>query len=223
VQKVVFQFTIDQKFGGLTANGDVATKDFPFGLAADPGSKFLYVALSSVINVYKILANGELSLLESISAGTPSETDLVAVHPSGHFVYVTDSRNAVIHQFKIQADGRLASIGVVDAPGAFGIAIHPSGKFVFTANLFFNSASSFKVNTLTGQLTPVATTGGLNMPNDIAVEPKGAFAYIPDLDDGTVAQFKINPVTGALSALGLVNTESPPNPKAGPFSLAITH
>jgi 3-carboxymuconate cyclase len=134
--------------------------------------------------------------------------------PAG-FLYVANGWTGNISAYAIdQATGALA-----EAPGSpFLAGVNPvsivadaSGRFVYVTNAgtFFtgNTISAFRVDELTGALTPVPGSPFLlpegSIPQALAADPAGRFLYttirFPVSQSGAVAVFGINQTNGALT------------------------
>ena len=103
--------------------------------------------------------------------------EIIAIDPTGQFLYVTDSLNDQIVAFTIdQTTGALtpmASLLTVVGDGAFALAIDPSGQFVYEGNSYDGTISMFTRNPTTGVLTAVPGSPrayGGSWPSGIVIE-----------------------------------------------------
>jgi len=115
------------------------------------------------------------------AGGSPG---VMAIDPTGQFLYVTDQNNGQLVEFAIsQTTGALTALssspitvgsGAASAP--YGVSIDPSGQFLYVGNTNDGTISEFTLNSGTGALTavggsPVNSGGNLtNDPSSIAIE-----------------------------------------------------
>jgi 6-phosphogluconolactonase len=142
----------------------------PRHLAFHPNGKFVYLLTEMEDSVtafaYKA-SNGSLSPLQTVSALTtlrkdykgPKEAAEIVVHPSGKFLY-TSNRAGIdtISAFSINpAKGTLQLKNEYPTMGKTprNFAIDPTGKFLLAANQESNTIVTFRVDAITGALTPI--------------------------------------------------------------------
>jgi DNA-binding beta-propeller fold protein YncE len=134
----ISQYTIGA--GGMLAPlnpAAIATGMFPVALAIDPGGRWLYSANtnSAEVGLFSIGSSGALAALNpprvAIGTANVNNPSGIAVDPSGHYVYVTDSVDptGMVWQFTIGMTGALTPMtppsvpaGVV--PQSIAIAAH---------------------------------------------------------------------------------------------------
>jgi 6-phosphogluconolactonase len=129
----------------------------------------------------------------------------VAGHPSGKFLYATDSTANAVRAYQIDpASGALTQLPGPDAivgTNPVSMAVHPSGQFLYVGNYGSDSVSAFSINATTGALTPMQgspfATG--HLPNAIVIDPSGQYLYSPNNGANNVSGFVINRTTGALT------------------------
>ena len=155
----VSMFITDATTGALASIGTIAAGLGPTAIAVHPSGKFAYVPDGTGILVYTVdAATGALA-----SAGTTPEAGAaiaIAVHPSGNFAYgLTGPKN--VSMFTVNTDtGTLTSIGTIAAGlGPTAIAVHPSGKFAYVTNSASNSVSMYSIDSATGALKLIGSTG----------------------------------------------------------------
>ncbi|MCC7327182.1 MAG: beta-propeller fold lactonase family protein [Burkholderiales bacterium] len=133
----------------------------PWAIAADPLGKYVYLVSDlKGVQPYRI-APGTGTLTP---VGGPIDVGGgrgVTVDPTGRFVYVTSGSGPVksgVNAFAIGPDGRLTAIGARVPTGDSPLAVvtDPGGRFVYTANLFSNNVSAFRIDPAGGGLTPIA-------------------------------------------------------------------
>jgi YVTN family beta-propeller protein len=138
----------------------------PHAVAVDRSGKFAVAAGAfGGVSLYTIDATtGALTTTTTLSEGTEPDTTLrgsVAFHPTGPFVYVTNSGSNNVLEYTIDPSmGTLTSIGTIAAGSApTSIAIDPSGSFAYVANVGSNDVSMYSIDPIAGTLTLLGTMG----------------------------------------------------------------
>jgi 6-phosphogluconolactonase len=159
--------------GALTPNNPPYAKVNPGAgprhLAFHPNGKFAYVLSEMESSVtafaYKV-SNGSLSPLQTISTFSilrkdqsgPKEAAEIAVHPNGKFLYASNRAGIdTISTFSI--DPAKGTLKLKDEYPTMGktprnFAIDPTGKFLLAANQESNNIVIFRIDSITGALTP---------------------------------------------------------------------
>src|SRR6266481_5017421 len=141
----------------------------PRHLAFHPNGKFAYVLTEMEDSVtafaYKA-SNGSLSPLQTVSALStlrkdfkgPKEAAEIVVHPSGKFLYASNRAGIdTISAFSINpAKGTLQLKNEYPTMGKTprNFAIDPTGKFLLAANQESNTIVTFRIDAITGALSP---------------------------------------------------------------------
>jgi 6-phosphogluconolactonase (cycloisomerase 2 family) len=213
----ISMFTIDPVSGFLraTSPAQVPTGFLPTGIVASTG--FVYTANrdDNSVSMFAIAANsGELTPLsprETVvpplykSRSTFSSPGFVTVHPSGHFLYVTDQGNGSIMTFSI--DSLTGTLTPTNPAGAIAgvypwkVVFDPAGRFAYVPDAGTGTVWMYSVDAGTGALTlnPRVSVPAGSEPAYMAVHPSGKFAYVVDRFNGNVAMYNIDPVSGTLS------------------------
>ena len=105
-----------------------------------------------------------------------AETNLVAVDPTAHFVYVANSGDNTISGYYIhQNDGRLKPMPDSPFHGDYNkpvsLAVDPTGRFVYVANFDDNTVSGYRIEgngTLNSVPVSTVKTAG---PRSLAITP----------------------------------------------------
>jgi 6-phosphogluconolactonase (cycloisomerase 2 family) len=158
----------------------------------------------------------------------PGHPGLVAVHPSGSFVYTVDRSQGVVVAAKAAQDGKLSvtqtpHVGI-STSGPFGIALAAMGPnvFVYTANLVSDTVSSLVVKPDKMDLVGECPTG-MGNPTGMVADPTGHNLYVVNRDASTVAQFAIGATNGvALIPAASIFTEASPSETSHPLYIATT-
>jgi len=169
----VLVYRFDAAKGVLTPNTPPFAKlspgSGPRHLAFHPSGKFAYVLTEMENSVtafaYKA-SNGSLSPLQTLSTlsvlrkdySGPKEAAEIAVHPSGKFLYASNRAGIdTISVFSIDpAKGTLQLKNEYPTMGKTprNFAIDPTGKFLLAANQESNNIVVFRIDAITGALTP---------------------------------------------------------------------
>src|SRR6267154_110345 len=141
----------------------------PRHLAFHPNGKFAYVLTEmedSVTAFAYTASNGSLSPLQTVSALStlrkdykgPKEAAEIAVHPSGKFLYASNRAGIdTISAFSINpAKGTLQLKNEYPTMGKTprNFAIDPTGKFLLAGNQESNNIVTFRIDAITGALSP---------------------------------------------------------------------
>lgn len=139
---------------GVSSNG-------AWGIAIDPAGTRIYVANvnASLIDVLSIdRTTGQLAHINAIPTGP--DPYVIAMHPSGKYLYV-GNYNDTVDTYSIDAStGLLSFVGAAsgfDTP--LGFTVDKSGLYLFVANFWGMNISSLAINQATGLPSPITTTG----------------------------------------------------------------
>ena len=214
-------FSVNPSTGALTVvTGSpftVASGQGAQGMAVDPGGKFLFVPQHNTNQVaaFTINATGQLTATPSSPFSTGSFPVQATVDPSGKYVYVSDSLDALggISAYTIAATGDLTPVPgspftTLVNGGPVGLAVHPNGKFLYIAMAGGVTAGTQivgqTINASTGALSPI--TGSPfpagNQPSNVAIDPAGKFLFATNMMDNTVSAFTIDGTSGGLTPVG---------------------
>ncbi len=223
----LFGFSRDTNTGVLTAdpNSPYGASDFPYGLAVDPTSEFLFVTAQQrhEVHSYKI-GNVTTSLLLTETVNSPvstaSEPYGAVVSPlgnaSGGFLFTADAGVGRVSVFSYDTLGNLTELTSQGSPWpsggqSEGLAIDPTGTCLYVANYADGTVSSFSVaanGVLTANQTEngAVSTGNLSQvpnpgPIDVKVDPAAPYVYVVNSLDGSVSLFST-----ANCTLTLINT-----------------
>ena len=185
-------------------------------VAADPSSKFLFVAnyFSSDISAFTI--NSTMGALTPVAASpfaTEFGMDSIAIDPTGKFLYGVTGNSENLWAYSIDSTGALTPLtGTPTAIAPSGTAsdsvvIDPSGSYLYVTNRDSSSARlyGFARDTTTGGIAPLA---GSPIPLDglatkSAFDATGGFLLVTGTNvfgtAGGVDIFSLNALTGALT------------------------
>src|SRR5437899_4414384 len=219
-------FTISDTFTGFSST------NFP-RIEADPLGRFVFITnfAAGQIDVFQVdQTTGALTVAPSSPVHASSPIHL-AVEPSGSFVYVPDSQNALINIFSIDSAGNMTlktpfAIPTGPVPGTDAplfIEAHPNGQFLFTANR--GSVAAYVIDQTTGALSyapgsPFNTSSLQIAPLLLTLDATANFLYVADTGNNGIPGFTVDR-TGALTLIngspfpGSSVSDLVPNP-AGP-------
>jgi DNA-binding beta-propeller fold protein YncE len=206
-------------------------------MAINSSGDILYVSdnAAGLIYTFTVSASGTLSQnggpVNSLGSATGSP-GLMAIDPTGSFLYVDDITNGVVSLFNITsgtpAFGAFYPTGfTTNGPVGMDIASLPSATYVLTANQTAGNVWAFQILNSGVLATPISS-GNVSAPTGIAVDPENQFAYTANQGDGTVGIFELNvpcpTVVQPVCQIGTKATET--NPPAGgsaPFDVVLTN
>jgi 6-phosphogluconolactonase len=151
----------------------------PRHFAFHPNGKFGYVLneMDATVTAFSYDSkNGSLSVLQTINTlpkdySGPKEAAELVVHPSGKFLYASNRAGIdTITVFSIDpTKGTLKLAGKTSTEGKTprNFAIDPTGAFLLAANEESNNIVVFKIDTVTGGLTPTGQT--VEVPSPVCI------------------------------------------------------
>ena len=124
----------------------------PFAMTMTPNGAFMYVTnlgtlfppyspIPGTISEYRVEADGSLTSIGSLNAGTGP--GFLTVSPDGKFAYVGNLHDTTVMVFAIQADGTLSLIQTFDTGnGPVQVTFSPDARFAYIALTGADLASS---------------------------------------------------------------------------------
>ena len=208
----------DQTTGALTPipGSPYSTGSGSMAVAADPSSKFLFVAnyFSSNISAFTIKSTtGELTPVATSPFAAEFGMDSLAIDPTGQFLYAVTGNSEKLWTYSIDSTGALTPL--TNSPTAIApsgtasdsVVIDPSGSYLYITNRDSTSAGlyGFARDTTAGGITPLP---GFPIPLDglatkSAFDAMGKFLLVTGTNAfgtaGGVDIFSLNASTGALT------------------------
>jgi 6-phosphogluconolactonase len=133
-------------------------------------------------------------------------------HPNGHTAYCVNELDSTVDVLEwSKADGSLKPVKRIDLlPEGFnGISracdtvITKDGRNVYFANRDKDFLYSFRADTKTGSLTPMARTNcGGKIPRNFTLDPTERWMLVANQDSNLLSVFERNPQTGSLAEMG---------------------
>lgn len=117
---------------------------------------YVITEMSGEINVYAPSVNGQMEMIQRISAAAEGYAEhsgaAIRIHPSGKFLYVSLRTTNMIGVFRIRPNGTLERVTHVSCHGVTprDIAISPCGRFLLAANQDSGDISVFTLDAGTG-------------------------------------------------------------------------
>ncbi len=226
----IMPYSIDQKTGILTAVGSGTIVNTPSSangyispLAVAPTGRFAYVlnegGREQSVVIYSVGSDGSLSPTGSpvTFSNTGYIHNVLAIAPSGHYLYVADWAQAEVNVYAIDANsGALTAVSgspfainngtiggpAMDDPAALAVAL--SGDYLYAPDSD-GSISMFSVAPATGVLTSM-NYFYVNQGNDggpLVFNSAGTHAYMLCAGNGWITAYSVNTSTGALNQIGL--------------------
>jgi 6-phosphogluconolactonase (cycloisomerase 2 family) len=183
-------------------------------IAFSPDGRFLLVTerTANRIDIFQVLANGELSEVKSNASAAPGAF-AASFSPRGTLIVsetgAGGDNDSTVSSYAVRADLTVQPISTaVPTLGAANCwnAVTPDGRFVYVSNAGsasiagFSIAASGALNALPGTIVGSNADGATNL--DIAVSADGAYLYSLNAGDGTLGVFAIDQRSGALTNLG---------------------
>jgi 6-phosphogluconolactonase len=229
-------FAIDSSSSALSAvpNSPFPNNSYTNRAAFTPSGNFLYVvdggSDTGIAGVSGYSVNRTTGSLTPISGGTftysafGSEYFDVAVHPSGQFLYFTETDG--IHAFNIdQSTGALTQISsgpLAPLPSPMQLTMNSSGAVLYAAVGGQGTIAAYSVNPSTGALTEVAgspyqvnpSPAPANVLFSFTLDPRGEFLYAQGQNGSIfgIVEFSVDSGTGALAQLGILSDAFPSGP-----------
>lgn len=245
----VVAFTMDEQSGVLTLvpGSPFAAQKRTRSVQVHPSGRFVYAtnAHSNSISAYRVdEKTGVLTPVEGspFSTGAQMVVDPIAwriqdappesggapfrveVHPSGRFIFVTNSMGLSFSVFRVDADSG-ALTPLKDSPirtgggqRPYAVSVHPSGRFVYVSSWNNQKLWAYGFDEDSGQLNPLSTPSfsvqGYG-PINIDFNAQGTRAYVTNVGSNSITQFSVDARTGELSLDETVRT------RYQPFDLAL--
>ena len=182
----------------------------PHIVVFDQAGRFIATADLGIDKVQILrLEGGDLFLVSEASMAPGAGPRHVVFHHGGRILYVINELNATITALEYDpASGNLGRqlqtvstepAGYTGPHSTAEIAIHPSGKFLYASNRGHNSIAEFRIDPMSGLLSPIGhTMSGINFPRNFAIDPSGAWLYAANQKGDNIVQFRIDQATGRL-------------------------
>lgn len=245
----VVAFSMDQQSGVLTLlpGSPYAAQKRTRSLTVHPSGRFVYAtnAHSNSISAYRIdektgalspvsgspFSTGEQMVVDPVARGildAPAEAGgapfRVEVHPSGRYVFVTNSMGLSFSVFRVDADSGVLT-PLKDSPVKTGgderpyaVSVHPSGQFVYITSWGNQKVWAYRFDEDSGRLTPLSVPSFSAQgygPINIEFDTAGTRAYITNVGSNAITQFSVDVRSGQFSLQEVVRT------RFQPFDLAL--
>jgi 6-phosphogluconolactonase (cycloisomerase 2 family) len=141
----------------------------------------------------------------------------VKISPDDKFIYVSSDRRNCISLYKRDTNSGTLQIqhvfydtdpGFDGLRGAHEMGITKDGLFIVVAAWNDKKLSTFRRDTVTGNISYVQSITGLVWPKALKLSRDSRFAYVASHMNDEVLVFELNPVTGALIYIETIYAES---------------
>ncbi len=225
--KSIATFRVNHETGKLKW---IATKKVgvnPVYLSTDNKHKYLFLASYSEGKIAKFPLSDKGELLDKGSQWFDTERTAhsIQLSPDNKYLFVPHTKPNVIYQFQFnKKTGKLTrnkkrKISAPKGAGPRHYKFSEDGNFVYTADELGSSASVYRLDKKTGELSHLQTLStlpenfkGKNTCAEVRVLSflESRFLYVSNRGHDSIAAFSINQKTGKLTSLGQTPTERKP-------------
>jgi len=194
---------------------------YPFTLT--PDGRFAVVPSGNIVSSYSISPSGKLTLVNTVAAG--NDPCVVAIDPTGQFVYVANFTDDTISEYKLSSTGALIPNGTISsAPtSVYFLQFSPEGFLYSSGCCQLQAVTEYSVDAGTGNLIQLNTfrsgSGQSSEPWSFGFDPTGSYAYSANtastIPGYTISSFLVNSQTGSLTGNGS------DTPGAGDYEVAV--
>jgi len=154
--------------------------------------------------------NGGLKKLNSVPSGGSGPTH-IAIHPTGHWVFVAHYGSGHVAVLPVNTDGSVAQHTqtlVAGEKAHMAFVPDPAGRFLLVPCLGSDYVAQFvfTAGKLSPNAIPFVHTAKGSGPRQLALHPSGKFAYLGSELHNTVTSFVFNADNGQLSNPNVVST-----------------
>jgi 6-phosphogluconolactonase (cycloisomerase 2 family) len=180
----------------------------PLALNSNAAGSRLYVTSRETSSLYTLSIDpesGALVQLDQDSVG--AYPDMVALHPNGRWLYVSDwSGSPRIDGFELDDNGVPSPMAgsPFTFPGisAIWIEIHPNGQWAYVVDNVSSEVHAMAISSTTGALSPLGVPGWDSFDSGAyaaLIDATGRFGFIAFDYNSRFPAFTIDPATGAMS------------------------
>jgi 6-phosphogluconolactonase len=143
---------------GLPTATNVLTSSAPtpFGFAVARNNRIVVseavggAANASVLSSYKVLPDGQLTVIDPAVATTQTAACWVVITPDGHFAFTTNTGSGTISSYRLRKNGDLTLLAAVagntgSGSGPIDMALTDDGEYLYILNSGAHSIASFRV------------------------------------------------------------------------------
>jgi 6-phosphogluconolactonase len=210
----VSAYTVDPSGGGLSpvSGSPFAAGIQPSGIAVDPSNKFAYVANQNypnpkgTVSAYTIdRTTGALEAVKRSPYVEGRNPYLIAVDPTGKFVYITNIFSDDVSAYTINKPNgsltRIAGSPFETGGNPEGITTDPVASFVYIADTLTGEISGYTIEASSGALSPIAGSpfASGRTPDNLAIDPAGKFMYASNGRAANIWAYTIDSSSGALA------------------------
>jgi 6-phosphogluconolactonase len=180
-----------------------------------PDNRFAYIndLGANMIHIYALDAStAQLTAAGEYRARPGAGCRTLHFHPNGRTAYCVNELDSTVDVLAwSRADGSLTLVTRIELlpadyhgpTRACDTVIAKDGKFVYFANRDNNFLYSFRADSKTGALTPIARSScGGKTPRNFTLDPTERWMLVANQDSNNVSVFARNPETGVLAGEG---------------------
>ncbi len=225
----IYRAEFDAATGALSAPVLVTKAVNPSYVAVHPSGRFAYAVNevgdfggqpTGAVSAYRIGAGSRLTAIGMVSS-FGADPCYVSVDAAGRTLFVANYSGGSIASYRIAKDGTLSVASQIPLAGSgphpnqkgphgHFIAESPAKGRIFVADLGSDQVRVYRVDAVTGTLTPDAVPPGRvdagSGPRHIAFDPSGRWAYVNNELASTVTVFALDAATSALSPMQTLST-----------------
>lgn len=211
----IYSYVIDSGTGAVTATtpASIATCTYPYGIAIDSTSSYLYVACytGAKIRWYTIdHSNGNLTYAGEISSISNRKLAGIDINPAGTVLYAgVFEASGYIQSYSISGGAPSPVAEYATGASVSLIAVDPFDRFVFTADNGGGSVTKYQISytpTVTLSNRQTLATSVASNPDGIFVSPNGSYLYTGSASNpGYAFAFSIDGATGNLTEIDAEN------------------
>lgn len=189
----------------------IATPPKAHSIITDPAGRRIYAAILGGDVILRLdidPAGGDMALRDRTAVRAGAGPRHLRFGPDGRFLYAVNELDATVDAFAV-TNGALAHVqtvallppGTTGAIAAADIHLTPDGTLLFASERLSNTLSGFRVNPLSGTLSPAGTVPAEAAPRGFAIDPAGRFLVCAGQTSNHVAVYSLG-TDGALQVIG---------------------
>jgi 6-phosphogluconolactonase (cycloisomerase 2 family) len=162
---------------------------------------------SNTIQWYSVSASTSPYLTSGGTLAQSNGVTQTVVHPSGQYLYYTDSKSNIWVTTINSSTGALTATAFPSQVAGSGNAnftvIDPYGRFLYVSDDIGDTIYGFQINQTDGSLALIGSplSANLDSPECLVIDHTGSYLYATNPLNNTISAYIINQTTGALTPL----------------------
>jgi 6-phosphogluconolactonase len=202
---------------GLVQRDPIETRPTPphaHAIMTDPSNRFVFASSlgGDVLMRWRFDAStGQLALdsLARIATAPGSGPRHFVFHPERPLLYLLNELDATVNAYAFDsALGLVTPIQTVSAmpagsmekPSAADLHVTPNGRFLYASERTTSTLAAFRIDDVTGRLSPLGHVPTEAQPRGFAIDPRGSFLLAVGQKSHHLTVYAIDQETGALAA-----------------------